>query len=311
MPLLNIIILKSILQCNKLAKASGGEKLDRFRITKKVAVMGILANIFLLVSKLTVGFISSSQSMIADGFNSAGDVFASAMTYAGSTISGRPKDQTHPYGHGKAEYIFSMIISFSLVLVAYKVFRSSFDAIIHRSSFQFSWWLIAVASATIAIKLTLFIVTKKLGKQQNNLLITANSEDHRNDVFVTSSTLLGILMGYAGIHWADGIAGIGISIWIAYTGFRIFSCAYHVLMDTNIDQVLKADIMKAVESIDGVDHIDDIAAKPVGVNYILIVKISVHGHLTVNESHSIAARVREKLRSFKKISDAVVHVNPV
>ena len=280
-------------------------------MTKRAAVLGMAANILLLSSKLTVGFLTSSQAMIADGFNSAGDVFASTMTYTGNMISSRPEDNTHPYGHGKAEYIFSMIISFSLVLVAYKIFRSSLSSILEKEVFTFSWWLVITASATIVIKLALFIYTRKVGRKHDNLLLTANSEDHRNDVFVTSSTLLGITLGQMGIHWVDGAVGIGISLWIAYTGFKIFKSAYHVLMDTNMDCSLKEDITSAVELIEGIDHIDDITAKPVGVNYIIIVKISVDGNMTVNESHSIAARVRQKLRSLKNIKDAIVHINPV
>ena len=68
--------------------------------------------------------------MIADGFNSAGDVFTSVMTYLGNKIASSPQDKDHPYGHGKAEYIFSMIISFSLLVVTYQIFRNSLEFII-------------------------------------------------------------------------------------------------------------------------------------------------------------------------------------
>lgn len=284
--------------------------MDRFQLTKRVAVLGIAANILLLIFKLFVGFASRSQAMIADGFNSAGDVFASAMTFVGSKAASRPEDQTHPYGHGKAEYIYSMIISFSLLVVAYRIFQSSLDAIIHREAFSFSWWLVAIAVSTIIIKLVLFIYTRNAGRREDNLLILANSEDHRNDVFVTSSTLLGIILGINGIYWVDGIVGIGISLWIAYTGMRIFRSSYHVLMDTNMDKELKADIMEVIESIEGVDHVDDVTAKPIGVKYFIIIKVSVHGEMTVNESHSIAAQIREKIRALKKVGDVVVHINP-
>lgn len=284
--------------------------MERFRLTKRIAILGITANIILLVPKLIVGFLTRSQAMIADGFNSAGDVFASAMTYAGNKIASRPEDQDHPYGHGKAEYIFSMIISFSLILVAYRIFRSSLDSLIHRETFTFSWWLLVVAASTIVVKSVLFLYTRSVGKKQDNLLLIANSEDHRNDIFVTSSPLLSIILGTQGIYWVDGVVGLGISLWIAYTGIRIFLSAYHVLMDTNIDRIFKEDLTRVVESVKGVDHIDDITAKPVGVNYIVIVKVSVEGNMTVNESHSIAACIRERIRKFKKVNDVVVHINP-
>ncbi|MCX8131890.1 MAG: cation diffusion facilitator family transporter [Clostridia bacterium] len=284
--------------------------MDRYRLTRKIAVLGIGTNVFLLSIKLAIGFISKSQAMIADGFNSAGDVFASTMTYTGNKIASRPEDKNHPFGHGKAEYIFSMIVSFSLLLVAYKIFMNSLSSIINRAQLVFSWWLVAVASITIILKLILFLYTRSAGKSHDSLLILANSEDHRNDVFVTASTLIGIFMSQAGIYWFDGIIGIFISLWIAFTGVRIFYGAYKVLMDTNFDETYRDDIYKAIESIDGVDHIDNISAKPVGIGFIVIAKVSVNGTLSVNEGHSIAARIKEKVKTCKNIKDVIVHINP-
>ncbi len=284
--------------------------MDRYNLTKRIAILGIFANILLLIIKLVIGFISKSQAMIADGFNSAGDVFASVMTFIGNKIASQPEDQNHPYGHGKAEYIFSMIISFSLLIVAYTIFRSSLDSIISKEHFQFSWWLVTVAILTIVLKLSLFIYTKRAGNKTENLLIIANSEDHRNDVFVTSSTLLGIILGNYGIYWVDGIVGLGISLWIAFTGIKIFSNSYNVLMDTNINNKFRSDIIKIIETINGVDHVDNVTAKPIGIGYILIVKVSVKGEMTVNESHSVAARIKERLKEGKYIGDVVVHINP-
>ena len=204
--------------------------MDRFKETKLVAVLGIGANILLLIIKLSAGFLSRSQAMIADGFNSAGDVFASVMTYIGNSIASKPDDKDHPYGHGKAEYIFSMIISLSLLLVSITIFKSSLSSIINKESFTISWFLIAVAIITIISKLSLYIYTHRIGKKINNLLVMANSEDHRNDVFVTSGTLFGILMGYLGFSWVDGAVGIAISLWIFYTGIRIF---YSMIISSN------------------------------------------------------------------------------
>lgn len=285
--------------------------MDRYRLTKKIAVLGILANMFLLIIKLIIGFMSRSQAMIADGFNSAGDVFASFMTYTGNKIASKPEDKTHPFGHGKAEYIFSMIVSFSLLLVAYKIFMNSLDSIINKSELVFSWLLIVVAAVTIIIKLILYVYTRSAGIKHNSLLILANAEDHRNDVFVTTSTLIGIFLSRRGITWFDGIVGLGISLWIAYTGLKIFRSSYRVLMDTNFDEEFKLEIAETIKAVDGVDHIDDISAKPVGVGYIVIIKVSVSGSISVNEGHGIAARIKANVKKCKNIKDVIVHVNPV
>jgi len=284
--------------------------MDRFKTTKRVAVLGIVANLILLTIKLFAGFFSRSQAMIADGFNSAGDVFASIMTLVGNSIASRPEDSDHPYGHGKAEYIFSMIISLSLMFVSFTIFKSALSSILNKSTFKASWFLIAVAIITIVVKLSLFIYTNRVGKTLNNLLVLANSEDHRNDMFVTSGTIFGIVMGSFGVTWVDGVVGICISIWIFYTGIRIFISSFRVLMDTNMDPTLKDNTFKLVEHINGVDHIDSINAKPVGAGFIMLIKVSVDGEMSVNESHKISAEIKAQVKDIKDVKDAVVHINP-
>ncbi len=177
-----------------------------------VAISGMIGNIFLLIIKLIVGLMSHSQAMIADGLNSAGDVFASLMTYIGNKISSQPYDEEHPYGHGKAEYIFSMLISISLFIVAFNIVKSSIDSLTNHTAFLFTPWLIVVAFLTIIIKLSLYFYSNYVGHKYNSLLAFANAEDHRNDVFITSFTLLSIITAYFELYFIDSIVGVAIGI---------------------------------------------------------------------------------------------------
>jgi len=284
--------------------------INKYKKIKNVALSGILGNIFLLVIKLIIGFISKSQAMIADGLNSAGDVFASTITFVGNKISSTPGDDEHPYGHGKAEYIFSMIISFSLFFVSFSIFKMSIDSLINKQEFEYSPWLIYIALASIVIKLVLFIYSINIGRKYNSLLAIANAQDHRNDIFLSSLTLLSVILGHYNIYFVDGVVGILISLWIAYTGVSIFNQSYSVLMDTNIDSKVKQEMEKQIMSIEGLDHVDNINSKPIGLNFILIVKISVDANMTVYEGHSISAQIKKSLMEFDHIEDVVVHVNP-
>ena len=284
--------------------------MNRNNSVKRVATLGIVGNVLLLIAKLIVGLSTRSQVMIADGLNSAGDVFASVMTYIGNHISAQPEDEDHPYGHGKAEYIFSMIISFSLLLVAFSIFRSSLNALFTGTTFVYSNSLVVVAIGTIITKVFLFIYANKVGHEHNSLLAIANAEDHRNDIFITGLTLVSIICGLFGIFIIDGIGGILIAFWIAFSGFKIFTSAYEVLMDTNIDDQLMDDLSIIIEKIDGVDHIDAITAKPIGHNFLIIVKVSIDAHITVYEGHVIASQVRKILEELENVEEVVVHVNP-
>ena len=94
--------------------------MDRYKSTKRASILGIIGNIFLLLIKGTIGLLTNSQAMIADSFNSAGDIFSSVMTFIGNKIASKPSDESHNLGHGKAEYIFSLLISLSMIFVSVK-----------------------------------------------------------------------------------------------------------------------------------------------------------------------------------------------
>ena len=139
--------------------------MERHNVTKKVGILGIVANLFLFAIKIVIGFIGKSQSMIADAVNSAGDIFASLMTWIGNKIASVPNDEDHNYGHGKAEYIFSMIISLSMILVSVKMLYDSIIAVIIGNKLIFSWALVIVCSITILVKALLFLYTLYLYKK--------------------------------------------------------------------------------------------------------------------------------------------------
>ncbi len=284
---------------------------ERFKITKKVGICGIIGNIFLLILKAIVGFIFKSQSMIADSFNSAGDIFASLMTFIGNKISSVPNDEDHNFGHGKAEYIFSMFIGISMIVVAAKLFYDSISTLVLGSNLQFSWLLILVCIITILTKFFLYLYTKNASKKYNNILLESNMQDHKNDCIVTTFTLISIIFSLFGIYWFDGVVGIGISIWIGYTGISIFLESYNVLMDISIDEKTKDLILDIVHSYKEVQKIDNISSSPVGAKHIIFITICLDGNLSTFESHNLANNIEETVNKFDNVYKTIVHVEPI
>ena len=208
--------------------------MERFKKAKFASILGIIGNLFLLIIKSIIGFITNSQAMIADSFNSAGDIFSSIMTFIGNKIASKPSDDDHNLGHGKAEYIYSMLISIAMILMGLKVLIDSIKSLIYRTKFDFSIWLIIVCIVTITVKFLLYLYTHKLSKKYNNLLIEANSKDHRNDCIITFLNLISCILALYNIYFFDGIVGIIISFWIIITGIKIYIESYDVLMDKSI-----------------------------------------------------------------------------
>lgn len=283
---------------------------ERFKVTKKVGIYGIIGNIILLTLKAIVGFASKSQAMIADCINSAGDIFASLLTFVGNKIASVPGDEDHNFGHGKAEYIFSLFIAISMILVSLKTIIDAIIKLFTGSKIIFSWWLIIVCIITIFIKLLLFIYTQTMYKKYNNILLEASMEDHRNDCIITAFTLISVLLSLKGINWFDSIVGIGISSWICKTGIEIFMESYNVLMDISIDDKTKDVILDLVHSYKDIKTINELSSSPVGYQYIIFITIAVDGNMTTFASHNLADSLEKSITALDKIYKAVVHVEP-
>ena len=273
----------------------------KFILIKRAGILGIIGNIFLLIIKATVGFLSKSQAMIADSVNSAGDIFASLMTFIGNHIASVPSDE---------DYIFSMFIGIAMIVVSAKLFFDSIVTLILGEKLIFSWFLIIVCIVTIIVKLSLFLYTYLANKKYHSILLEANMKDHRNDCIVTTFTLISVILTLFNIYWFDGVVGIGISIWICYTGISIFIESYNVLMDISIDEKTKDLILKIAHNYNEIQDVKNIISTPVGDKYLVFITIGLDGNMSTFASHSLADELEKSVTKLDNVYKTVVHVEP-
>ena len=285
--------------------------MNRYKSTNIASILGIIGNLFFLVIKGLISFVSHSQAMLADSINSASDIISSFLTFVGNKIASKPRDDDHHLGHGKAEYIYSMLISFLIILVAINVFKDAVMSFFRASEFNLSIWYIVVCLITIFVKLALFLYTNHIYKKHHNLLLLANSKDHRNDMIVTMFTLISGIFGYFGIYWVDSLVGIGIAIFILVTGIKIFLESYNVLMDKAMNEETKKEVMDIISKYQEVKKIQHFNATPVGYMYQVSFTIFVDGNLSTYESHDIANRLEKDITALDDIYLTIIHVNPI
>ena len=285
--------------------------MQRFKATKMASFLGIFFNLFLFVIKFIASVITSSQAMMADAINSLGDIFSSLMTLIGNKIASKPSDDDHNLGHGKAEYIYSLLISIVIIIVAVTLFKDSLESILIKSNYTFSYILIVVCIITIVVKLSLYFYTNKLSKSLNSLLLKANSKDHLYDAIITTINLLSIILTSFGIYFVDGLVGVLIALWILYSGLKIFKESYDVLMDKAIDDDTKDKVLEVVKKYKEVKKIDHFNATPVGYKYQISFTIFVDGNMPTYASHDIANKIERELEKFPEIYITVIHVNPI
>jgi len=278
---------------------------------KKASIIGLLGNIILFFIKGVVGIIFKSQAMIADATNSAGDIFASFMSFIGNKIALEPADEDHDVGHGKAEYLFSLFIGLTMVCASVVVIINSVKNIINTEFFAFSILLIIICIITIVTKASLYIYTKQIYNKNKSILLKSLYKDHRNDCLITIGTLVGIIFSLINIYWIDGIVGIGISLIIISSGLKIIFESYDVLMDQSIDEVSKNKIIKIINNYSLDIEMGNMSSIPIGYKYIIVLTIYVDGNMTTSQSHQITKELQLKIKKRVKIVDRVViHVNP-
>ena len=284
----------------------------RYKSVRLASILGVLVNIFLLIIKGIIGIMTNSKAMIADFFNSAGDVFSSFMTFIGNKIASKPYDDDHNLGHGKAEYIYSMLISIIMFITVLIILKDSILSIFKPTYYEFSVWLIVVCIITIILKFLLFLYTNKISKKLNNLLIKANSKDHRNDCVLTLLNLISVILSKNGIYFIDGIVGTVISVWIILTAINIFKESYDILMDKCMNEITKNEVLKIIENHKEIKKITHFNSTPVGYKYQISLSIFVDGNLSTFKSHDIADNLeKEIINNIDEVYLVIIHVNPI
>lgn len=280
-------------------------------VTAKVGLVGILGNLFLFIIKIIVAVMSKSQAMLADSINSGTDILSSLMTLIGGKLAAEAPDKGHNYGHAKAEYVFSLIISLIMGYLAIKIAWDGAVSLIDKNVFEISWYLILVCIITMVTKFLLYLYTHKIGEKNDDILILANAQDHKNDILVTASVLVSVIAAVFKIYWLDGIIAICIATRIFYVAIDFFVQSYTVLIDRSMDDVEIKEIESIIKTYKNIDHIDKITSKSTGKSFIVIVKVSVDGNMSVNESHQIAGKLKSDIMKLKNVYDVVIHINPV
>ncbi len=285
--------------------------MNRYKKVKTASILGIIGNIFLFIIKLIASIMSKSSSMLADTFNSSSDILSSFITYIGNKISSKPKDEDHDLGHGKAEYIFSLIISITMMILVYTMIKTSIKGIINKELLVYSNYLLFVCIVTIVIKFMLYLYTNKIAKEEKNLLIKASSKDHRNDMFVTMINLLSVVLGKYKIYYVDSVVALLISLWILITAIKIFKESYDVLMDKTISEEARKEVLNIIDKHPEIKKIQHFNATPIGYKYQISLTIFVDGNLSTFDSHKIADDLeKEIVKNIDEIYLAVIHVNP-
>lgn len=273
--------------------------------------VGIFSNVVLFFIKFLVGIFINSVAIMADSFNNLSDSLSSIITLLGFKLGAKPADKEHPFGHGRMEYISGLIVSFVIMLLGFEFLRSSFFKIIKPEPLSFSYATIFILFITVLIKFWQSLFNKKIGTLINSHSLIATSADSRNDVLVTSVTILSLIIFKFFNLNLDGYFGVFVALFLMYSGFNLAKETLSPLLGEAIDAALEEKIKQITLSYDGVIGVHDILVHNYGPNKsIASLHVEVPSHIDINASHEIVDSIEKEIHDKLNIF-LTIHIDPV
>ena len=186
----------------------------RAKVGSLAGTVGIICNLLLFLGKVTVGLLSGSVAIAADGWNNLSDAAASIVTLLGFRFSRKPADAHHPYGHARAEYLSGLCVAVLILFIGVELAKSSVGKIVSPEPVEFTAVTFGVLVASIGVKLWMARFVGKLGQLIGSKTLEATSADSRNDVIATSAVLVSCLVSRAMKIEIDGWMGLCVAAFI-------------------------------------------------------------------------------------------------
>ena len=290
-----------------------GSQNDKAKNIRIAAMIAIAGNGVLALLKIITGILSNSGALIGDGIDSSTDVLISIITLVVVRIISKPADADHPWGHGRAETVATVFLSFVIFLAGGQLVISSISNLIFgKQEFTHSISAIVVTLISIAGKILLAWSQYIFGKRANSAMIKANAKNMASDVFISLGVLVGLVISsITGAAYADTILAIFIGVWIIKTAIGIFLEANLELMDGNDNMEPYRVIADAVHAVEGATHPHRARIRRVAGFWDIDFDIDVDPNCTVLEAHEIASQVEKEIKKrLENVYDIMIHIEP-
>ena len=291
-------------------KTVEAKAIDKTKAGYKEGIVSILINVALFVLKMLASMVTGSIALAADAWHALSDSISSVVVVIAAKLSSRKADKEHPFGHGRWEYIASLLIALILGIVAYEFLRNSIIRFNSREKVEYGLFAVVVTAVSVIVKELLAQYAFYLGKKTGNSSIAADGWHHRSDAIASAVVLGGILFAKQ-FWWTDSILGAISALLLFYVTF--------IIMKETTSKILGEDpgekfINEITEEIVNAYH-DDLKIHHFHLhNYVshkeLTLHIRLRKNLTIETGHRIASVIEERIME-KFGMAATIHVEPM
>ena len=312
--------MNNFLEKQRFIKTEDGYILNNLREVKRqeknmlyLSKFAICINIVLAVLKIVAGRIFSSMSLLSDGLNSLSDLITNVLVIVGLKVGSNPEDKEHPFGHGKIESVFSVIIGTFIMITAFELIKDNFSKLISFSSennLNISFIPIIITVLTILIKIFQLVFMKKRAKKYNNALINSLLADYNTDIIISTSVLVGLLLSK--IHPAfDTVVGFIVAIYIIKSGYGLIKENALILLDSQDDELIER-IRSEILRFEEIENAHDFRMTTSGKDIYMFVDVRMDKNKTIEEAHDITNKISKRIKhKYKNIKRLLIHIEPV
>lgn len=274
-------------------------------------IVGIFFNILLFAGKLIAGIISGAISVTADAFNNLSDAGSSLITLIGFRLAGQKPDNTHPFGHGRIEYISGLLVSIAVTLMGFELAISSIERIITPKETEYSLLTVIILAVSVAVKLYMAAYNRAIGKKINSDAVKVASVDSLCDSFSTLAVLICTLISHFTSLEVDAYCGLALSVIILIAGIRSAIETLQPLLGQAPDKEFTDKIIRIAKSSPTVLGIHDLIVHDYGPGRRMIsLHAEVSDHADLIEAHDAIDNLEKEL-AHELGCDAVIHMDPI
>ncbi|UCH63095.1 MAG: cation transporter [Fidelibacterota bacterium] len=282
----------------------------RTRIGQLEAWVSILVNGLLSAVKLALGVMVNSLALIADGVHTLSDMATSAVVLFGFKISGKPADKEHPFGHGRVEYVTTLIIAVMLAVIGYEFIKSAIGRLIEPVPVAAGWGILSAIFLTLLVKAWLGQFSMLLGLRIDSLTLKADAWHHRSDAISSLLVLAAVGGSSLGYPALDGVGGILVGAYLIWSGFVIAKGVIDPLLGQPPPPELVGRIRELCRGQEQVIDVHDITVHDYGHHRFMALHVEVSDRLSAQKSHDVAEGIQDLLRQ-ELGAYATVHTDPI
>lgn len=284
---------------------------NREKLVKATGLMGLSINLILFLIKIIIGIFINSIAIISDSINNLTDSLTSIATIIGSKMANKPSDKEHPYGHGRLEYVISMLVGLFIIMVGVELFKTSLENILNPQEIKFSKYTIIILIFSIALKLYMYLYNKKAYKWAKSLFNKTIYIDSLNDVFATTLVFTSIIVNYLFKINIDGGIGLLISLVVLKSGIEIFFEIGNILVGKEIDDKKIDDLKNIILEEKYLKNVHSIEIHEYGIGRLQgSCHVDIPANIDTYTMHKILNEVEKRV--YEKLNIRLsIHADPV